>query len=403
MLIPPRILLCCFLLLLFVDIKCSRAFLIPSPIPATAKIGRNNQRLTENARGSCTATRPTFDNPTTASTTTTTTTTTTLYLARTTGKNAKTVQQYQQQTSLPPKWFPRKSSPTKKVVYDDDIFGTASDYDEKNDDDDNNDDDIEKKGVELSTKLIQSRLDRDANNSQSPSQVLEEEASLITDGAAAALRKRNAQLAQGRFIDLACTEQGERVLEQLFTMEPATTERDERVVQAAIMALQSICILGTQVGVKGSPQQLQRMIAHLDSRGDQEAFRLRDLDTWDTDSVRRLKYRLDRMPALQVLAELKWRQTTQGASDLLIALGAWGKHEDLPLLRSGFSIRFREEEMQAAEEVGVDQLHLLLHGTTLSFVVYARSLDSRDRNDSTNMLLKVSIQIIHISMVCVWI
>ena len=262
--------------------------------------------------------------------------------ARTRGQIAKTVNQ---QKFDQPRWFPRSSAASKKVVYDDDIYGTAGDddYDEEDEDDDT---EIERKGVKLMATLIQSRLNEVNNDSDSGKNNDKQQKTELSGTAL-----RNAQLAQGRFIDLTCTAEGERILEELFERDEAASEKDERVVQAAVMALQSICILGTQVGVKGSPKQLQRMIAHLDSRGDQEKFLLRDLETWDTDSVRRLKYRLDRTPALQVFSELQWRQSTQGASELLVAIGAWGKHEDLPLLRSGFSVRFSEKELEAAEKV----------------------------------------------------
>jgi len=80
----------------------------------------------------------------------------------------------------------------------------------------------------------------------------------------------------------------------------------------------------------------------------------RDVKIWDCDSIRRLKYRLDRTPALQLLAELHVRRTPLGAFNLLVALGVWKKHEDLALLRSGFPLRFTNDEWQAARQVQLD-------------------------------------------------
>ena len=171
-------------------------------------------------------------------------------------------------------------------MYDDDIFGAMEGDDD--DEEEEEDDRIEERGVKLLATLIQNRLDEVKNDADNSSKVgmvadddaingdlehLEQQATSLSEASL-----RNARLARDRFMDLTCTAKGERVLEDLFQQETATSETDEQVVQAAIMALQSVLILGTQVGVKGSPQQLQRMIAHLDSRGNQESFLLRDLD-----------------------------------------------------------------------------------------------------------------------------
>jgi hypothetical protein len=232
-------------------------------------------------------------------------------------------------------WYPRAS----KVVYDDDIYGATED--EENDG--NHNVKIEERGVKLLAKLLQERLEvvKSASSINTTTTV---NATIATDN-------RHAHLVKGRFIDLTCTEEGERILEALF-LTPSTTEEDDpHVIQAAVMAMQSILVLGTQVGVKGSPVQLQQMVAHLDSRGDQQRFLLSDLETWDTSSVRRLKYQQAREPGSQALTELHWKRNTQGAFDLLVAIGAWGKHEDLALLRSGFSVRFNDKELLAVTEV----------------------------------------------------
>ncbi|CAB9502642.1 Ribonuclease II, chloroplastic/mitochondrial [Seminavis robusta] len=242
------------------------------------------------------------------------------------------------------KWFPRTNAP--KIVYDDDIYGALDDDKEAEDDDD-----IEVRAVKIMARILHQRLE-DIQNGTTTSNNHSDDNINANDN------NKNAQYAKGRFIDLTCTAEGEQILENLFRTKIAAAERDPKVIQAAVMALQSILILGTQVGVKGSPVQLQRMVAHLDSRGNQQKFLLRDLETWDTDSVRRLKHQVKRGSGLQVLAEMKWKRTTQGAFELLVAIGAWGKHEDLALLRSGFSLRFNDQELQAAENAASNQRDL---------------------------------------------
>jgi hypothetical protein len=233
------------------------------------------------------------------------------------------------------RWFPR----APKVVYDDDIYGAAED--EEKDDNDHNNDNIEARAVKLLVRLLQQRLGA-VKSSASINETATSNPAMATDNP-------HASLVKGRFIDLTCTEEGERILESLF--HTVTKDDDPQVIQAAVMAMQSILVLGTQVGVKGSPVQLQQMVAHLDSRGDQQQFLLRDLETWDTSSVRRLKYQQNREPGSQVLSALTWKRNTQGAFDLLVAIGAWGKHEDLALLRSGFSLRFNDKELQSVHDV----------------------------------------------------
>jgi len=294
------------------------------------------------------------------------------------------------------KWFPRPTSTTlshsstsatkkrKRVVDDDDIFGLFSDDDDEDEEDeeeyssldsflseaeadDADDADVEGKGIALLAKLIRHKLnmtapgsstllddaDEDKENIPPPTTVLQSVVSPTSF----------MHLVKGRFMDLTCTKQGEHALEKLF-LEPLemaetdnTLDKDDNVIRAAVMAVQSLVILGTQLGVKGSPAQLQRMIAHLKdsytvSPMSFDELQHRDVfDKWDTDSVRRLKYQLDRRPAMDLLAALNWKRSTQGAFDLLVALRAWDKHEDIALIRSGFSIRFHPDELEAADTV----------------------------------------------------
>jgi hypothetical protein len=159
-------------------------------------------------------------------------------------------------------------------------------------------------------------------------------------------------IVRGRFMDLTCSAEGESALEDLFFHEPevvtAVSQGNLHVIRGAVMILQSLCAMGTQVGISGTPDKLRRMVAHLDDRNDLSLVERDLLDTWDRDSVRRLKFRLDRSPAFALLSELRWKRNSQGSFDLLVLLGAWTKHEDLALLRSGFPLRFTEQEEDVA-------------------------------------------------------
>ena len=162
-------------------------------------------------------------------------------------------------------------------------------------------------------------------------------------------------LVRGRFMDLTCTAAGEQVLENLFLEQPALVQRAVEeastwdVLRGAVLVFQSLCAMATQVGLRGPPEQLRRMVAHLDDRNDRSLVERDFRHTWDRDSVRRLKYRIDRSPAMDLLAELMWKRTPQGALDLLVKLGVWEEHEDLALLRSGFPLRFTNEEEELAK------------------------------------------------------
>ena len=195
---------------------------------------------------------------------------------------------------------------------------------------------LEALSLNLAAQLIRRRLEelRDENYDRLP---------------VSSQNKKAYILAKGRFRDLTCTLEGEKVLENLFNCEEACLQ-DDAVIRGSVMALQSLLILGTQLGVTGSPDQLQNSVAHLLEAND-EMEASRDVFRWDASSVRRLKHRIERAAGIQLLAELKRKRTPQGAYDLLVELGAWEKHEDLALLRSGFSLRFSDAEMEAARQV----------------------------------------------------
>ena len=172
-------------------------------------------------------------------------------------------------------------------------------------------------------------------------------------------------LAQGRFQDLTMTREGAQVLESLFLDETLQNVTDD-ITHGTIYVLQSLCIMGMLVGVKGTPEQEQRRVQHLrevdddtnnnevdavNGRRDDSKNRKKSLQDM---TIGNLKYFSDQTAGTQLLAQLSLKRTTQGAMDLLISLGAWTKHEDLPLLRSGFPILFTDEQLQAAASAARD-------------------------------------------------
>jgi hypothetical protein len=223
-------------------------------------------------------------------------------------------------------WFPYSPK------YDDDIF---------NDDDDDDTAELEEKAILLAGRLIRNRLERVSRDNADD----EDDGSGTESDSKAS--KRVVKLVKDRFMDLAGSIEGETALESLFDDPAVAACKDDNVIRGAIMALQSLCVMGTQTGLKGPPEQLQRMVSHLDRRDSPELLQ-RDLYEWDRGSIRRLKYQLDRSAGTELLAELLWKRTAQGAFDILVEIGAWNKHEDLALLRSGFPLRFTEVEDEAA-------------------------------------------------------
>lgn len=216
------------------------------------------------------------------------------------------------QRRLDQRWFPQEKT------YDDDIYGATLEDDYK---------ELEAQSLQLLANLIDKSMNRKKDftpNPQNPAY----------------------KMARGKFLDLTCTEEGEYVLESLFSDKEAADQYqvDRSIVLGAIIALQSLCIMGTQVGVKGTPEQLQRMVAHLETP-EGEA-----LDVNIYDSVKRLKYQVDQTAGTQLLALMNRKRAPKGAYDLLVSIGAWEKHENLALLRSGFPIRFTQQEQEAAQK-----------------------------------------------------
>jgi len=168
-------------------------------------------------------------------------------------------------------------------------------------------------------------------------------------------------LARGRFVDLTITLEKEHLLESLFL--PAeqeyskqyTTPSNIRIVQCAINTLQSLLLYGMQIGVKGSEEMQKKMVRHLFRAGDGPApTDLAELtlwsSTWDAENVRKLKFYRNVELGKLLLAKLIRKRTAQGAFDVLVELGVWDRHVDTALLRSGFPVRFLEEELGVAKD-----------------------------------------------------
>ena len=188
------------------------------------------------------------------------------------------------------------------------------------------------------------------------------------------------ELGKGRFIDLTTSKSGEQLLENLFSYTPThvvfatNDETDDAIsleddeeqpllkiniqqIKHAIITLQSLLIYGMQIGVKGSEESQTKMIRHLFRPGDgplpkDPSWGLYNNKqwTWNPDNIRKLKYYRDIRLGKQLLAKLIRKRTAAGAYDLLVDLGIWDKHEDTPLLRSGFPVHFTPNELRAAKE-----------------------------------------------------
>lgn len=193
------------------------------------------------------------------------------------------------------------------------------------------------------------------------------------------------QLARGRFIDLATTVKGEKILENMFRTPVALaasesptsaaddmieskdanneitgnnddntiqTPSDPRLIKHAITSLQSLILYAMQIGIKGPTEMQNKLVRHLFRPGDAPQEESGTwIPEWNGEAIRRFKFFRDTELGKDVLAALIWKRTAQGARDLMVELGVWGRHEDTALLRSGFPIRFLEEEERVSKEV----------------------------------------------------
>jgi exoribonuclease R len=187
--------------------------------------------------------------------------------------------------------------------------------------------------------------------------------------------------ARGRFLDLCGTTHGETALENLFQQPQAqqqyaasvAADKQQQdaaaslsssplsiivIVKASVLILQRLCVLGMFYGLTMGPLAVEQSTRHMTEPEDDDDAENDFHHQWTSDSARRLKYRALRddatmklLPAVQLLAALQKKQSSLGAFDLLVRLGAWQRHENLALLRSGLPVRFSQDEEDAAVQV----------------------------------------------------
>ncbi|KAG7344752.1 exoribonuclease II [Nitzschia inconspicua] len=173
--------------------------------------------------------------------------------------------------------------------------------------------------------------------------------------------------AYGRFLDLCgSTRRGEQALEGLFEQELAV-HSTPTIVRGAVLILQRLCVLGMTYGLTMNAYAIDKSTTHMTEPYDDDEH-TKDYFEWTSDSSRRLKRNALRnesikWPAIQLLAALNKRQSSLGAYELLLKLGAWQPHENLALIRSGVALRFSDAENDAAakaqESTKVDPDQLL--------------------------------------------
>ena len=229
---------------------------------------------------------------------------------------------------------------------------------------------LEQESIEYVTTLIRDRLQslKIENKSDQENETNSSEYEDTDEANGNRVRKKNdsnyvMELVKDRFRDLTCKKEGEKLLEGLLINNPPddTIQCDKNdVVRAAVIALQSLLIMGMQVGVKGSTEYQKNLVSHLYERSDisiSSSPSQPSLEVYfDTLSSRQLKHQMDTTAGTQILSALKRKRSTQSAYDLLVQLGIWEKHEDIALLRSGFPLRFSEEELDAAVEAEYGQM-----------------------------------------------
>ena len=203
---------------------------------------------------------------------------------------------------------------------------------------------LERNGIQCLASLIRDKLN-DNNMDCDEDGDADGKLSISHDNATEA-----SVLAHDRFRDLTCTYAGELILEQLFHSpnNPILKSANKEVIQASIIALQALTILAMQVGVKGTPDQKARSVAHLRNYDEKQGQFEGVDDYFNVITTKSVKHRGDITAGIQLLAELKLKRNAKSAFDLLVRLGAWEKHEDLALLRSGFPTRFTKEEQKNA-------------------------------------------------------
>lgn len=223
------------------------------------------------------------------------------------------------------------------------FFPTTSTSSKNNlntDDDEEELTDLERRSLRYAGDLIRSRMGWRTGDDDGDEEQVDNDVSITSDNKEVT-NDRALELVKGRFLDLTCTIEGEAAAESLFEHAPSD---DDDVIRGAIIAIQSLLVMGAQVGVRGSPNQIKKLVSHLREDIEEASHQAK----WDRNDVRRLKHDLDFAAGTQLLAEVKKKRTAQGAFDLLVTLGIFGHHEELQLLRSGFPTRFTDEEEAAA-------------------------------------------------------
>ncbi|KAI2498430.1 RNB domain [Fragilaria crotonensis] len=220
----------------------------------------------------------------------------------------------------------------------------------------------------ISNRLLQLRNDKGDKEMNDETSTVSQTTTTTTSTTTTTTTTRAHDLAKGRFQDLTMTKEGSQILESLFLDESLVHVTDNVILYGTIYLVQSLCIMGMLVGVKGSPEQEQRRVQHLREIDNDHgaAVATNDADNGTDDgtnnknrkslqdmSIGNLKYLSDQTAGTQLLAKLS-QTNYSGAMDLLISLGAWTKHEDLSLLRSGFPISFTDQQLQVAESAAQD-------------------------------------------------
>ncbi|CAJ1962493.1 unnamed protein product [Cylindrotheca closterium] len=123
-------------------------------------------------------------------------------------------------------------------------------------------------------------------------------------------------------------------------------DTESRIVLGAIMSLQSLFVLGMQYGAKAN--SIPPVGGSVSNSMNSEINGV--IVKWDASCTKKLKSEGNRIPAMNLLSEMKRKRSPQGAYDLLVSLGIWQADEDLGLLRSGFQLRFDDSEIQSAKE-----------------------------------------------------
>jgi len=229
---------------------------------------------------------------------------------------------------------------------------------------------LENESIQLMAELIRPLLSSD---------------SAIEYGVDSSNSKKENQLAydmaKGQFVDLCSQLEGEKKLESLFlrlsmpqhlgstVLENENEDHDDnlvqyrKVVEGSIVSLQSLLVIGMTYGLTMNPLGVDRTVKHM--KEDVEVLDMIETEESTTTGQKwtplhslRLKYRVisdthaqEKVPGYQLLASLKNKQTPLGAYNLLVRIGAWEKHENLGLLRSGFPVRFTASEEEIAEDV----------------------------------------------------